>query len=320
MYFVATGQLLKGLGSDGAPNLYLAHEPAAGEPGARPEIRFVATLSSEDSSDWTPVPANLQAYVTPGGHDLAFTSRARVPTAESPLGYDNRDRAGVEGPDSEVYRYDAPSATLRCASCDPSGARPLGPAFVGAATRPGESEVSAGTPFHRPRALNDAGTELFFTSFDALAPGLGGARGGIYEYAPGRAPRLIAGGAPGATGTQGGEGEVFLDASPSGADVYFATRDRLVPSDRDGLVDIYDARVEGGFPEASPGGACAGVGACPGASGGSLGTPPTALAPRSSTFRGRGVPRRAKSHRRHARRHRRARRRGHVHARGRGGA
>ena len=41
---------------------------------------------------------------------------------------------------------------------------------------------------------------------------------------------------------------MFLDASASGDDVFFATRERLAPTDTDELVDVYDARVDGGFP------------------------------------------------------------------------
>ncbi len=42
-----------------------------------------------------------------------------------PTGYDNRDRA-TGAPVAEVYLYDAAAGKLRCASCDPTGARPTG--------------------------------------------------------------------------------------------------------------------------------------------------------------------------------------------------
>ncbi len=47
----------------------------------------------------------------------------------------------------------------------------------------------------------------------------------------------------------------------SGANVFFTTRDRLVPKDRDDLVDLYDARENGGFAnetEGSSGGGLSG--------------------------------------------------------------
>jgi hypothetical protein len=40
----------------------------------------------------------------------------------------------------------------------------------------------------------------------------------------------------------------FVDASTSGDDVFFLTRDQLVGQDTDQLQDAYDARVDGGLP------------------------------------------------------------------------
>ena len=53
--------------------------------------------------------------------------------------------------------------------------------------------------------------------------------------------------------------EAFLiDASASGSDVFFTSRAELVPQDRGEAVEVYDARVGGGFPEVSQ--ACTGTG------------------------------------------------------------
>ena len=41
---------------------------------------------------------------------------------------------------------------------------------------------------------------------------------------------------------------LFADASESGDDVFFFTRQRLVGQDQDELQDVYDARVNGGLP------------------------------------------------------------------------
>ena len=123
-----------------------------------------------------------------------------------------------------------------CASCDPSGARPLGSAFIGA-----KLSERASTPFHQPRSLSDDGSRLFFSSPDPLVAGARPAASvKVFEYEDG-AVQLISGAEPGGVA-------VFLDASASGDDVFFATRERLAPTDEDELVDVYDARVDGGLP------------------------------------------------------------------------
>ena len=58
----------------------------------------------------------------------------------------------------------------------------------------------------------------------------------------------------------------LLSASASGTDVYFFTRDTLVPQDKNGeLVKIYDARAEGGFPYVEPPPLCKASDECHGA-------------------------------------------------------
>jgi hypothetical protein len=78
---------------------------------------------------------------------------------------------------------------------------------------------------------------------------------------------------------------VFLDASESGGDVFFLTSGQLVPLDTDTGLDVYDARVDGGFPAEPPPGppVCEGD-ACQGTP-----TPqPVFGTPASVTFNGSG--------------------------------
>jgi hypothetical protein len=44
----------------------------------------------------------------------------------------------------------------------------------------------------------------------------------------------------------------FLDASASGTDLFLLTRQQLLPQDTDGNLDVYDARIGGGFPQPPP--------------------------------------------------------------------
>jgi hypothetical protein len=269
VYFVAEGHLAEGAAS-GRPNLYVWHEASEG-PGT---IGFIATLEageedSGDSLDWSEHPAESQAYVTPDGRHLAFMS-------VKPLtGYDNEDGAagepGHETFDHEVFEYSAQTGQLVCASCDPSGARPIGSAFLGA-----KLTERASTPFHQPRVLSDDGSRLFFSSPDPLVPGLAGGVIKVFEYANG-SPQLISG-----LGSSGND--VFLDASASGDDVFIATRERLVPTDDDELVDVYDARVDGGVPGSTASAPACEDGACQGAPS----PAPLFSAPISATFTGEG--------------------------------
>jgi hypothetical protein len=252
VYFVADGRLAEGALA-GKPNLYVWHEHD-GSPGS---VGFIATLEApaeeepeniemgrlgeafpyhSDVEDWTSWPAASQAYVTPDGTHLAFMS------ANPLTGYENVDEAGERV--HEVFEYDAEAGTLVCASCDPSGARPLGSAFLGATL-----DERASTPFHQPRSLSDNGSRLFFSSPDPLADSTGGSVK-LFEYENGTA-QLI-------SGPEAGGEAVFLDASASGGDVFFATRERLAATDTDDLLDVYDARVEGGLPTLTPPPSCEG--------------------------------------------------------------
>jgi hypothetical protein len=236
VYFVATGQLPPDLGLPQQPNLYV-YEPVPGHPGLH-KTEFIATLNESDTSDWTSTPANLRAYATPDGQHFAFSSFNSLTP-----GYDNTDQSTGEA-DREVYEYSAATGQLACASCDPSGARPLGNAFLGAT--PGQT---LNTPFYQPQVLSDDGSRLFFSSYDPLVAGSAGSHAKVFEYEAGQVYPISAG----ASSTD----DIFLDASADGNDVYFATREQLTPSDQDEYADVYDARVEGGFPSPSVTAPCA---------------------------------------------------------------
>ena len=256
-YFVATGALSGGqvnhAGAQpqaGKPNLYLWHEGQAG-------VRFIATLSGEDSLDWNPAPRSQSASVSADGRHLAFLS---IET-EALSGYDNTIAQGSgcqPGNKNEIagnphcpeaYLYDAEADTFVCASCNPSGARPLGPAQLPGATN----------PYQGPRYLSADGSRLFFESRDALSTADENNRRDVYEFEQAGkgscAPEnpsfnvttegclfLISNG-------KSGDESYLLDASTDARDVFFATRSALTGWDTNENYDIYDARENGGFPE-----------------------------------------------------------------------
>ncbi|HXB66191.1 MAG TPA: hypothetical protein VNV42_15075 [Solirubrobacteraceae bacterium] len=232
VYFVASASLTSngrpgaGQPSPGGENLYLARGGA---------ITFIATLSSADSDDWTDNFEERTARVTGDGGYLAFVS-------QTPLtGYDNTDLNTGEA-DAEVFLYDAGADELRCASCNPSGEQPIGPASVPTARDTGRL----------PRYLSEDGQRLFFDSKDALLPAASNGKQNVYEYENG-AIHLIS------SGTSD-EDSTLADASANGDDVFFTTRSPLVPEDQDEHSDMYDARVDGGFPAANSPAECSGEG------------------------------------------------------------
>jgi WD40-like Beta Propeller Repeat len=278
VYFVAKGVQADGA-APGDENVYVAHEQ-----GGVWSTSFIASSPQGDAA----------GAVSPDGRWLAFSSEASL------TGYDNRDvKTGL--PDSEVYLYDAQSEKLACVSCNPTGARPVGPADVPSQGRPmGAGENTFAHPFNAGavRSLFDGG-RLFFDSGDALVPQDTNDNVDVYEFEPpgvgdcspmGVTFHAGSGGCVGliSSGVAFGR-SVFLEASGTGGDVFFTTAERLVPKDVDTAVDVYDAHeCTPGSPCASPDGTreeCGSAASCRAAP-----SPQPSLygAPSSSTFSGAG--------------------------------
>jgi DNA-binding beta-propeller fold protein YncE len=258
LYLVSSEVLAEG-GAAGAPNLYLR---TAGQ-----GFEFIATLGAADiTGDVTPVspiPVFHTAQVSPDGGAVAFMSQKRPGLT----GFDNTDVESGEA-DAEVYLYDAEAnggaGRLRCVSCLTSGARPSGRDIngldhlqvKGSFWAAGQIPV-AETLLHAPHVLSDDGARLFFESFDPLAAGDVNGQRDVYEWEEAGSGNCAAN-APGFVAGLGGcvnlissgespQGSVIVDSSADGSDVFFKTTSRLNPLDP-GFVDIYDARVDGGFP------------------------------------------------------------------------
>jgi hypothetical protein len=224
---------------------------------------FIAVLSGEDKPEWEgngiANSAFLTARVSPSGRYLAFMS------AGSPTGYDNVDRNGGNH-DEEVYLYDSSSASLRCVSCNPTGARPVGvldtvesgeglgllvdrrKVWFGhwlGGNIPGWTAQSLVSALFQSRYLTDSG-RLFFNSPDHLVPQASNGKENVYEYQPGGIGSCESptGGCVSlmSSGSSGKE-SAFLEATPSGSDVFFLTAGQLLPQDTDTAFDVYEARV-----------------------------------------------------------------------------
>jgi hypothetical protein len=275
VYFVAAGVLAEGATS-GADNMYVLHDT-----GSEWTTTFIATLSGEDEKTWGAqktigaVLSRVSSRVSPNGRYVAFMSDRSL------TGYDNLDALSGQ-PDEEVYLYDALAGHLVCASCDPTGARPVGvfddatdqssllvdrtrvwSASEGssnhwlAGSLPGWDETSY-VASYQPRYLSDSG-RLFFDSPDALVPQDTNGLEDVYEYEPPASSGTAgsddcttgsvtfserSGGCVSliSSGTSGGE-SAFMDASENGNDVFFVTASKLTGEDYDTAYDLYDAHV-----------------------------------------------------------------------------
>jgi hypothetical protein len=310
-YLASTQQLDGAKGKAGQPNLYFYE---AGEEGG---FTYIATLAAADAltpsdrgllSPLSLVPAFRGARVSPDGLHAAFSAVASL------TGYDNVDAENGKA-DAEVFVYDATAPEgekLHCASCDPSGARPLGRdlavsdfEYWAAARIPGW-----GSQLYSSHALSDDGSRLFFDSFQPLVLADTNGVADVYEWeaagkycskessafspAAGGCVRLISSG-------QSPSGSEFVDADLGGKDVFFKTESSLLPQDP-GLIDIYDAREGGGFaPEPPQPAACEGE-ACQGPV-----APPNDPTPASSSLLGTGNANEARPRKKHRKKHQRKR-------------
>jgi hypothetical protein len=182
------------------PGLYVVHYD-----GTEWKQALVATLTPAtivngggqaiggDVDDW----ANKELLsrtlrVSPNGEWVAFMSQRSL------TGYNNNDLVlGVA--DQEVFEYDARTGRLVCASCDPTGARPVGAPYVEemlvgadkmwengtglAADIPPWTRTTNTESRYQSRYLSDNG-RLFFNSHDGLVPVDVNGQWDVYEYEP----------------------------------------------------------------------------------------------------------------------------------------
>jgi hypothetical protein len=266
-YFVADGMLSEsGQSSHGAvaqagePNMYVVHEG---------RIKFVATLDpATDFCDWeaaecvddegaSRLHGGSTTRVSANGKYIAFNSDLQLTGYENegphcvPLNEQSEPilRVGSEGGEitsysagacQEIFLYRAEAGQLECVSCNPNGAPPVRPAllrFPVAASQDHSMDNS-----HLQRNVSDSGA-VFFESQDPLVTAASNGKVNVYEYQNGQ-PLLLSSGT-------GEANSIFLEATPSGSDVFFATNHQMTISDTDAAYDIYDAREGGGFVELS---------------------------------------------------------------------
>ena len=243
MYFLAGGVLadnedaLGNTAVEGDHNLYVWRRDAAHPEG---QTKFIARLLNseiqmQDSED--------------GRYMVLVTATPIVPTDTD----NSRD----------VFRYDADSGELVRVSVNTAG--------IGGNDDNRDASIAQAAPAHPPAAhhINTAitrnGEMIAFSSPEQLSPQDGNELSDVYLWSSGKVHMITSG------GLNGGGREARLTGS--GRDLFFQTSEPLTQADPDLAVDVYDARVDGGFPS-EPVPTCSGEGCLGAAAGGPQGPPP----------------------------------------------
>jgi len=236
------------------------------------------------------------SYTTPDGRFLVFSSAAVEVAGPHGLELEPRGASLVTEPHSQLYRYDAASGSVICVSCG-SGVAPIGElvnerGLVGGGTQRAHAMVQ----------ISEDGGHVFFETTAQLVPQDtntpdGGAslayhepgidvyewEGDGVEEAPGVFCRAVVGCTHLISAGEAVGPEHFLGASRDGRDLFFDSAAQLVPWATPEFPNIYDARVDGGFPRPAAVVECT---SCQG-----VGAPaPLFGAGASATFAGAGDP------------------------------
>jgi hypothetical protein len=193
-------------------------------------VRSLVVNAAISLDDFGLLAAPRLGRVSPDGMFLAFVTDAADDGVHGLTGE-------VTNGHREMYLYSRREGTVTCCSC------PLGSGTADVTVLPAVTQaVPVLNAAYRPRYLSDSG-HVFFSTADALVPEDTNGVLDAYECDPrtGEASLLSTG--------QGKDPATFADASASGADVFIVTRQRLVASDRDDLVDMYDVRDGSSLPE-----------------------------------------------------------------------
>lgn len=269
-YFVARGALgtepnaQGAVAVKGADNLYV-YNAAGGSPHG--SLAFVGDLCSGDGSSgavadvhcpsgpasdtrlWVGNEPEVQTG-GPNGRFLVFSCYAQLTGSDTDTAKD-------------VYRYDAGTGELDRVSggetgSDANGNNDLFDATITDGNRGGGGGHAVRLQYEmNSRAISEDGSRIVFGSSEPLSPAATNGLANVYEW------HAQSGGGEGSVSLiSGGSGEAPVEdvvISPSGNDIFFTTAQGLVAQDTDGAPDVYDARLNGGFPaSAAPVKACAG--------------------------------------------------------------
>jgi hypothetical protein len=246
---------------------------------------YVATVSERDypNSSGSGIALNPKAnwYTTPDGRYLLFASigeLAGYSTVEAAPGdCPNIERTEPQsGHCAEIYRYDSDAGSLTCVSCESSGALPTSNASFA------QAAAGAPDPAGGPvQAISNDGSYAFFDTADPLVPQDSNGTQDVYQWHEGDVSLISSGQDPAPSYFLGQSATNIKGTLVETANVFFGTHAKLVSQDTDTAGDLYDARIDGGFPPPA-----AETGACEGDACQSPSTSPIDATPVSLTFAG----------------------------------
>jgi len=255
------------------------------------------------AGDWHAAAGHRSAEASPDGRYLAFMSRAPLTGVDStgnciPVAAGSGENAKVTrttGPCEEVFLYDSRTGRLSCPSCNPSGRAPFGNSALPL------NNIHNSLFESQTRFITDSG-RLYFDSGDSLSTfDTNEGVEDVYEYEPegagtcqraGGCVRLIS------AGTEPIDSN-FLSIDESAKNVFFTSRDQLSLKDHDDLIDLYDAREDGGIASETE----TSRGECQGEACQAPVSPPNDPTPGSSTFQGAGNVKEEAKAKKHAKKH-----------------
>ncbi len=287
VYFISEGVLAKNENGNepikekaetGKENLYV-YGPDPEHPGQY-RIAFIAQALpggnlARGESETQVNGCELKEPGCEAGRFFVFTTTAQITPDDT-------------GPAQQVFEYDAGSGshppTLARVSIGENGYDENGNEGAAAATiaapmyKPNSSAKSLELAEGNTRAVSDDGSTVVFTTARALSPRALNGQPDVYEYHEGQVSLISTG--------QSLTSDTEPTIAPSGRDIFFLSTENVVPQDSDGLMSLYDARIDGGFPPpAVEEGGCTGD-SCQGPPS----VPNLLAAPASATFSGLGNP------------------------------
>jgi len=178
--------------------------------------------------------------VTNATFDPVRSISAFVPTGRALLSPNGRYVGyRTSGPDGSeyatVYIYDTQTQQRACVSCSPVTGTGGDQAYTHFDARNFSNFA--------PQIVTDNGM-MFFDTPDALVPADHNSSRDVYAFQNGQHTLISPG--------DGDYQAHFMSASNEGRDVFFTTSEGLVGQDTDQSIDVYDARVDGGFPGQNP--------------------------------------------------------------------